>query len=41
MNEGTLIANIGQLILNFVVGLVRNLLAPLFANIFGEPPAAA
>ena len=35
-----LLASIGDLVLEFVLGLVRSLLAPIFANIFGEPPAA-
>lgn len=32
-----LLAAIGELLLNFVVGLVENLLAPIFQGIFGEP----
>lgn len=34
-----LFAAIGDLVLEFVLGLVRSLLAPIFANIFGEPAA--
>lgn len=36
MDSGNeLIAAIGELLLNFVVGLVQNLLAPIFESIFG------
>lgn len=32
-----LFANIGQLVLDFILGLIENLLAPIFEGIFGAP----
>ena len=40
-NGNALIANIGSLILDFIVGLIKGLLQPLLEGIFGTPPAAA
>jgi len=34
-----LVTSIGQLILDFVVGLIENLIRPLIEGIFGSPSA--